>query len=132
MHPQMIFQISWDRHRENLARVEQWRLARPAGVRSGGSYPRRPLTRLARWARGVAGRHAGRAGVASPHLASPRPAGVRRMDQGSSPSGFWPSAIMRRIRGRCAPRTRGAAAAGPRAPRRTVLFQRAERVMSDG
>jgi hypothetical protein len=117
MHPQIIFQISRDRHRENLARAERWRLARPAGARSGGSYPRRPLTRLARL---------------SPHLASPRPAGVRRKDQGSSPNGFWPSAIMRRIGGRCAPRTREAAAAGPRAPRRTVLFQRAERVMSDG
>ena len=46
MHPQIIFQISGDRHRENLARAERWRLARPAGAKSGGSYPRGPLTRL--------------------------------------------------------------------------------------
>jgi hypothetical protein len=66
MHPQVIYHISRDRHREDLARAERWRLARSAGTRSGGSRWRSQLTRLAGWARGVTGRRAGWAAIAQP------------------------------------------------------------------
>src|SRR5258708_40293241 len=66
MHPQIIFHLSGELHRENLARAERWRLARSAGTRSGRSHLGSPLARLASWASAVAGWRAGWAAIAQP------------------------------------------------------------------
>lgn len=98
MHPQVIFHLSRELHREKLARAERWRLARAAATSSGRSHLGSPLARLASWARAVTGWQAGWTAVARPAPGRPALLAVsgkpaRASDEGSHLAAIVPSEL---------------------------------------